>query len=328
MGFAGMARLGSTGAVLTNPSLLSEHPEEEIFTSTNLIQFYNLKSEDNESLDIPPTMIPLFAGKTKRTGNIASGYSISSQEIKFNYQDQGEFKSSGQSANSRISLSGALAYRWHQSSIGLALGLNRETQDARYNFYASSGGYDFLGSVSNSKEVLHTDLRLGATHRFLGGVVIGGSIGVPLLLMSSKERQVALSYSTFNSTFEETIEVTIPHVVRQTVAAIGAAFPLGRLTLYVDAIHDFYYTDGESQDQGNNSTLRMGIEIIQDKYRYLAGIAASEAERGDDFILTTTSGICVKHRYAESMYGVTWSGSPEKNAGSSYGFIFGTKFIY
>lgn len=328
LGSAGLARLGSTGAVLTNPSLLTAHPEKEIFTSTNLIQFYSLKKEENSNIDVPPTIIPLLAGTTKRIGNFAYGYSISSQEVKVNFQQDGQFRSAGQTTNSRISLNGALAYRMSDFSLGIALGLNRETEEARANFFGSSDGFDFVGNIAETTEVWHNDVRIGAHYVLSSGVVIAAGVGIPLILLSSSEKRNELNYSSFDNSFKETTTLSSPRVLRQSVARFGVAIPYDQLKVFLDFDHDLYYRNMDEPEEGNISIIKMAMEYSVEKYRYYIGASFTEAVSGNDSSLLMSSGFSVKHRYAESMYGVMWNGFSKMNAEYNYGIIFGTKFVY
>jgi hypothetical protein len=330
MASTGMARTGSTGATITNPSLLTDHIEDEVFTSTNVITFFNFK---DSNADVSPTIMPLLAGTTYREGNWGRGYSFSTQEIRSNFSQNEDVRFSGQSSVTTIHLNGSLAYRLGNLSLGATLGLSREAGESRLSYFAQSGGNDFIGSSVQSSEVFSSDLRLGMNYKVNEKFVLAAVVGTPVAVFKSDEKSQESVYSTFDNSYTETSSSRSIKVFRQQVGGVGVAYAFDTARLYLDYAYESEVKGESGIAQYGVSALRVGIEKKLEKVTLYAGSTLNEAYRSAEDAdskanMTVASGFSLKHRYAQSMYGVLWQRPVEGSGNEFYGITFGTKFIY
>ncbi len=342
MGGAGSARLGSTGALGTNPALLAWIPEEEAITSSNAIIHTRWRGERGDpDVKTAPFFLPVYAATTSRSGGVGRGFAFMSEDVRsdVSMRESESLELVGNFRQSSLSLAGALGWRWGEAGAGLQLGVSRHATETNYHYTGESQGVEYTGSSDASESFWTSQVKLGAAGPMGQAWTWGSSVKLPSLVWAAQGVTRTTYYDETSAKVVKTRQHGSPAVGRPVSVTAGVTRQLGPTTkMALDLAWASAFNEGGIRHRAN-AGVAAGMESgLTERLDGYVGVSFSEAEssRGgaDDDTdhgkagMGLSAGVKRRHKYATTLYGITHFRQFATVGEQTTAFVFGTRFLY
>ncbi len=329
----GLARTGSTGAVYSNPSLLSDLSKVKKFTSTNVI----VSQKENDSstrTDFKPEVIPLFAGNSKGDGH--SGWAYGLYSVKFRYQSSfsaGSDKSKYEGEFSQLGLLAGYGKKIDdQWSWGIQIEANRGTSEVSGKSSGSQSGFSYSGTFEQESSIWSANMGLGTNIKG-DNWSLGASAKMNILKFGHRESSKSEIKTSTGQTYKEEFETTKAKIIPRI--GIGAFRRFSFTDCYSDLLFTPRYTDPDTDKQVNPSfTIRNSFEQMPSgsSYVFYEGIGftpgTSNANDSKNESFSGSLGVSEKGEHSLGYGGFTYSRDLFSSGNTQYLLTFGTTFDY
>lgn len=334
MAGVGQARLGSQGALTSNPALMSWLPKKREFISTNTFQYFILRDSAN---DLSPELevIPIYAATTEGFGNWAFGYGlvVDSNRGAFE-QANGDITVSGSFENDEIGLQAGGSYMVDpQLSLGLTMALQRVSNKTQIGFAGEIAGNDFIGFGTNESQSWSLSSHLGVAKKY-DSWALGASAKFNLFKFGSHAEQKITQYfeSTGDQTIEKSNDVTPTRI--NGIYSVGVQKKFFDFRTFLDVYYKPSLEDEEGLKTSANFSYGLGLEKpITENWRLYSGfgyVPEITVERSEDSKEsgTISAGASRKGKHSLSYAGIQWIREVITPKNEVIRLLFGTKFEY
>lgn len=331
MNGVGKARLGSSGAVASNPALLAWISKRQQFISTNQINFYGLKTEDGTNIDVNPDVTPLYAVTTQGFGDWGHGYGLTASDTKLAYSlTNGNKISSGVQENQELGLNYALGYKLSPLfALGLGVYASRIQEALNSSSISDEAGNRYVISVNEKSSVWVQGFSLGLAGRYEAWDYGLSTKFSTITYMPSRESVQTGYLESVNSTYRIK-DQSIPPLTMVSSVSGGVRTKVKDVHLLVDVdwLPGVYSADME-EDMGNQMMFAIGVEgPITERYKWYSGVRHQTPGQGDSGSNTVSLGASKRNTHSMNFAGLAWLKEGRKNGSHVFMFNFGTMFDY
>lgn len=331
MGGVGQARIGSHGALGSNPSLLAWLPRKQEFISSNQINFYRLKSLENGDADVSPDVIPRYAASTEGFGKWGHGYGliINNAKVAFSQEDQDQ-TISGIQENQGIYFNYSLGYKISEDiALGISLYAARFEEENFFSVLGKEAGNQFVIAVDEKKSLFAQGFSLGAAARY-NTWAFGLSTKFTTLTFMAKGQQTQSGYYETSSSTLVTRRDDVPAVDMIPNVRAGVKKEFEDLNLYFDVswLPEIYSSDMEEHVKSQFSLGLAGEGTFNNRYGWYSGYVHRRGDSGDNDDGTISVGASKKNTHSMNYAGVSWRKEYRGNGNELIQLNFGTMFDY
>lgn len=344
MGGAGVARLGSRGAVIGNPSLLAWLPSEDKFSALNSLVY--VKQDQKGGVELAPTLIPIYAGNTKGDGEIGFGYTLYSSSFKSSgsltslVNDNSGLKGKFTGENSTIGLAFGYGKKLTQKlGIGLSVKIQRESSRSTTNYTLNPAPFQIMSYQESDSNISSSLVNLGSSYVLNSGTSFGAVLSTPLAVFENRSRDYVNSITVDESDTVDTIvenKETTQNVVVDRVPEVsfGVREPLGKGYIYYDLVFQPKYNNRTAGGrEGRRLSHYFGLEQrLENKKDIFAGITISESVKNDNSFESepakyqVSTGFKRYGQHSDQLFGFSWGRSLNRNKDQTFIFSLGTEF--
>ena len=332
MGGVGLARLGSNGALGSNPALLAWLPKQHEFISSNSINYYKLASQPGGDINVVPDVVPRLAASTEGFGNWGHSYGLIINKMKVTVdQTTDGTRALGTSETQVINLNYGFGSKVSDHfSLGFSLNLGRFQEDGQFSSVGESGGFEFAYGVQNKKSFFYQGLSLGFAGEFdnwsAGAVAKFNTIvfGATSFNEFTGYSEVTNSNTTETDHQKEPIKV-IP------IYGLGVQRKFDHLRSFFDLNYTQGHTDVDTNDYvKSNLSGALGLDgALTEAYRWYSGLAYSLSNIGGEGEAGTASfGLSKRGPHSLNFAGLSWTRALRASESELIALNFGTKFDY
>ena len=332
MGGVGQARLGSNGALGSNPALLGWLPKQQEFTSTNSISYYRLKSDPGGTINVTPDIIPRFAANSEGFGRWGHSYGLIVSKMKINVdQESGGYRAIGSQETQAISLNYGLGYKISdQSALGMSVNVGRAQEDGTFSSVGESEGFESAYIIRSRQSFWNQGVSLGYA-RALETWAFGLSTKFTTAKFGSTARNEQSGYSEVTNTNTTQIDHEVGQIKILPDFKLGIQKKLEFIKIFFDLKWTPGYTDPDFK-QYVESTMSgiFGMEgFFSETYKWYTGIGyyppdhLSKADAG-----SLHFGISKKGQHSLNYAGLSWTRAIASAESELINLNFGTKFDY
>lgn len=332
---AGQARLGSAGAVTSNPALLAWLPKDRRFISQNALIYYNLRSAEDLKVDID--IVPLYAVTSEGDGSFGFAYGLTTDSTRGVVNTvSGVTRSSTTFENKSISGVAGFGKKISPSSaLGASIFLKRESSVNHLIYQTEESGSEFLAAGKGTETSWSSGLSFGYAWA-IRNWAFGLSSKINLLKFGAEERSEITQYFEDDGTIRNTVTHTVGDITIAPVHSAGVQHKLGSQRIFFDVnwvpahrdpLQDSFLRDGFQ--------FRLGHEVPLPKeaYRLYSGIIFAPQRNltnGDDEKAAgqLSVGLSKKNLHSYSLFGLRWQRQLEVPGNEVLALILGTQFTY
>lgn len=331
MGGIGQARIGSNGALSSNPALLAWLPKRNEFISTNRISFYKIKAVDGQKLNISPDIVPVLAASTEGFKGWGHSYGVivSKMKIGLNQLEAGD-TIEGKQESQTVNLSYGFGFK---SSKNIAWGggiyVGRTQQDGDFSVIGETNGSEHVYIVRDRETFWQQGISLG-TAVSLDTWAFGLSTKLTTTKFWASGRQETAGYTEeLNQNFSNISHKSPAIDVVPTVAG-GLQKKFKRWKLFVDLNWMGGFTDSDFSDRTPSQVFGgPGLEgRITDRYKLFTGFMHAPGVNGDKDSGLLSFGFSKKNENSQNLFGISWRRYYESAEAELIQINFGTKFGY
>ncbi len=325
----GQARLGSTGALGSNPALLAWLPKQHVFMSTNQVNFYKIKAKDGEKLDISPEVIPRFAASSEGFDQWGHSYGLILNKLKIglNQGTQGQ-RTSGTQETQTLLLSYGLGHKIAKDTAwGISFYAGRIYQKGDFSALGESDGYEFAFTVRDTKTFWIQGFSLGVASKF-DSWSFGLSSKFNTATFWTTGSQEQSGYSEASGTNSSEVEHKVPHIKVVSNFRAGIQKELEKMRLFFDISWLPSYSNRDIDDY-TKSQLSLGLGLegdITEPYQWYTGfmhIPGNSAEQEGGSI---SLGLSKKNKHSMNYAGLSWARAYRIAESEIVQINFGTNF--
>jgi hypothetical protein len=331
MGGIGQARLGSNGALGSNPALLAWLPKKHVFTSTNQISFYKLKAEDGQKLDISPDVIPRFAASSEGFDQWGHSYGliISKMKIGLN-QESEEQRTTGTQETQTLHLNYGLGYKISKNTaLGLGLYVGRVYENGDFSAIGESDGLEFALTIRDRKTFWVQGASLGMASKFDSWAFgLSSKFTTATFWATGSQEQSGYSEATNSNTSEVEHKVPFIKIVPNIRGGIQKEFEM--MSLFFDLSWLPGYTDPDFEDYTKAQlSLAMGAEgVLTESYKWYSGLLHVPGTSGEEDNGSFSFGFSKKSKHSMNYAGLSWRRAYKSAESELIQINFGTNFDY
>lgn len=333
MGGVGVARLGSNGAMLRNPSLFAWLNKKKEFISTNTVNFYKFSGVKTSAA---PQVVPIYAVSTEGFGDWGHGYGLTTDSLRI----KGDVSTSGGTGSldlnqESIGLNYGAGKKLDETrAIGISLGLMRFAEESKTKATGSAGGGDYLLSSSSSESVYVISTVLGYTQTFGDDWAVGVSSRQALGKFGHRAQNETTIFSSLLSKPQTTIDHSKSRMSVYGNSQIGLQRRLSDMRLFLDYKYAQPMSDSQGEQVSSGNTFQTGFEspLQNPDYRFYGGVSYNfkiKIKGSPDTPASgqVASGLSYKGKHSLSYVGLSYY-APFGEAGYLVSAIMGTKFEY
>jgi hypothetical protein len=336
MGGVGVARLGSLGSILSNPSLLAWLPKKAEFISANRVDFYKSQNSAGAEVIVNPSIVPISAISGNRMNDWAHAFGVVSGEQKITASGISDGKTFTVDEESQeISLAYGLGKKITSSlGVGASLSLTRSSNENFSRLFGEVGGYKFLSSMKVNEYIWSMSSSIGTAYAYKSWS-FGLSTGFNIL---SFGHVVSKNEYTYSSATGE-ISSGTSHDDKDTYnfvgfTQVGLQKVIGRNRLFIDVQTFPGYKNSDGNEVSTGYTYKLGLEslVFETGFKIYSGIGLTpeqkiKNEENEKEAHFYSLGLSKSGKHSQNFLGVAYA----RSAGEEYSvkrLILGTKFEY
>lgn len=330
-GGVGQARLGSSGAVASNPALLGWISKKQQFISTNQINFYGLKTEDGTSVDVNPDVTPLYAVTTEGFGHWGHGYGLTASDVKLAYfTAEGSKINSGVQENQELGLNYAFGYRLSQNfALGLGVYASRIQEELNSSILNEEAGKRYVFSINEKSSVWVQGFSLGLAGQFEGWD-FGLSTKFSTITYMPSRDSIQTAYIEEANAVYRIKNQDIPPLDMLPSFSGGVRTKVKNVHVLFDVnwLPGGHNSEME-EDFGSQMMFALGGEgYLSERYKWYGGIRHQTPGQGDSGSNTVSIGASKKNSHSLNFAGLAWLREGRKHGSQVVMINFGTMFDY
>jgi hypothetical protein len=331
MGGIGQARLGSSGALGSNPALLAWLPKKYEFMSTNQISFYKLKAEDGQKLNISPDVIPRFAASSEGFGQWGHSYGLIISKLKIGLnQESEEQRTTGTQETQTINLNYGVGYKIsNNTALGLGLYFGRVQEDGDFSAIGESDGFEYAFTIRDRITFWTQGISLGVASK-VDTWAFGLSSKFTTATFWATGSQEQSGYSETSSSNSSEVEHKVPYIKIVPNIRGGIQKEFDKMRLFFDLSWIPGYADPDFGDYTKAQlTAGMGIEgSLTEAYNWYSGLSHAPGTGGDGDNGSLNFGLSKKSEHSMNYAGLSWRRAYKSAESELIQINFGTKFDY
>jgi hypothetical protein len=332
---AGQARLGSAGAVTSNPALLAWLPKDRRFISQNAVSYYKLRSARDIKLDID--IIPLYAVTSEGDGRIGFAYGLTTDSARGGFEKtQGAERTSSTFEHKSIRGVGGVGMMVSSNSaLGLSVYLERVSSIGQFTYQTEDSGFEFLMSGKSTDVNWASGLSTGYAW-MTNNWAFGLSSKFNIIKFGAEERSEIAQYSEFDGTIRNLVNHNVMPRKIAPIHSAGAQYKKGNQRIFADVNWVPAHRDSSMDaNLDDGFAIRLGHEVMlpNELYRLYSGFAffaQRNSSNGEDEkpAGVLSLGFSKKNKHSYSLMGVTWRRDIDKPGNELLSLILGTQFTY
>lgn len=331
MNGVGQARLGSNGALGSNPALLAWLAKKNEFISSNNISFYKFQAMDGTRIRVSPDVVPRLAASSEGFGNWGHswGAMIDQQKLSYSGLNEGYDVTSEQQSQSLI-FAYAFGYQISSNhSFGIGFHLGRVLNEIFTTSNGEEAGIESSISVKSKNSFWIQSLSIGWASGFENWAFgASGKFGLAKFAASGSDE--ITGYTEANSSLFKETNHSVDNIKLSSDLRFGfqRKFETSKIFYDLDIIPKYYDPDSDEERDLSISHLlgyeRNFLESMQwySGFTYLPG----HEHQKDAGVLG--AGLSKKGKNSTQFGGVSLTRELQSAANQVYKLIFGTKFEY
>jgi hypothetical protein len=331
MGGIGQARLGSNGALGSNPALLAWVPMKHQFMSTNQINFYKLKAQDGQSLNVSPDVIPRFAANSEGFGKWGHSYGLIISKMKVGLdQKSEEQRVTGTQETQTINLSYGLGHKISSNTAwGFGLHFGRVQEDGDFSAIGESGGFEFAFTLRDRKTFWVQGLSLGVASKVdTWAFGLSSKFTTSTFWATGSQEQSGYSETTNSNTSEIQHKVPYIKIIPNVRGGIQKEFEKMKLFFDLSWVPSYFDTDVEEYSKAQLSA-GLGIEgVLTEVYHWYSGLNHAPGKGGEGDNGSFSLGLSKKGPNSVNYAGLAWRRAYQSAESELVQINFGTMFDY
>jgi len=330
-GGVGQARLGSSGAVASNPALLAWISKKQQFFSTNQINFYGLKTGDGASIDVSPDVTPLYAVTTEGFDKWGHGYGLITSNMKLAYSFTEEDRiGSGVQETQELGLNYAFGYLLSDNfAVGIGIYASRLQEGRNSSVLSEEAGNKFVISVDVKNSIWVQGLSLGMAGKYKNWD-FGLSTKFSTITYMAQSDSTVTGYMEQGNVAYRTKDDSIPPIDLLSNVSGGVRTRLKTIAVLFDVNWIPGIQSSEMEEYlGTQLLFSLGLEgEINERYKWYGGLKHETPGQGAQSTNTLSLGASKKNKHSLNFAGFSWL-KENKHSGSQVVMVnFGTMFDY
>ena len=332
MGGVGLARLGSNGALGSNPALLAWLPKQHEFISSNSINYYKLASQSGGDINVVPDVVPRLAASTEGFGNWGHSYGLIINKMKVTVdQTLDGTRALGTSEMQAINLNYGFGSKISEGlSLGLSLNLGHYQDEGNFSSVGESDGFEFAYAIQSKKSFFNQGVSLGVASEFETWSLGAAAKFNTSLFGASYSSEITGYTEVTNSNSTQTDHRKDPIKVIP-IYGLGVQKKFDHLRSFFDLNYTQSHTDIDSGEYEKSSLGgALGLEgALSEAYRWYSGFAYTLSNLSDEGAAGKASfGFSKRGPHSLNFAGLSWTRTLKSAESQLIVLNFGTKFDY
>lgn len=327
----GQARLGSSGALGSNPALLAWLPKKHQLTSTNYLMIFRLKTESNQSFNSSTDVIPAFAANSEGFGKWGHGYGLITSKMRGTFTEKNNQQLSyATNEVQNISINYGIGFKLTKiTSFGLGLYLGQVKTDETFSFFGEIDDYDFTLLSQEKLKFWNQGISLGLAQKY-DSWIFGISSKINTAKFGVTGTQVENSYNEINNSNSSLIENKKPEIKIIPKISGGIQKQMKEMNLFFDLSWNPGYSDTQT-NESYKAIFSAGLALeghFSDTYKWYSSFLHSPSNGVQDDNASISAGLSKKGQHSLNYGGVTWQRPYKKVDSEEILITFGTQFDY
>ena len=331
MNGVGQARLGSTGALGSNPALLAWLAKKNEFTSTNAVSFYKFQGMDGTNIRVSPDVVPRIAASSEGFGNWGHSWGIMIDQQKLSFSGvSGAYDITSDQQTQSILLAYALGYKINSNhALGISFNLGRFQEEISSTSSGEEVGVESIVSAKSKTSFWTQGFTLGWASGYKDWA-FGASGKFSVMKFGINGQSDFNGYSeTNNSRFSDSSK-SVENIKLSSNFRLGLQRRFERSKLFYDVDVVPEHTDRIQEDKNKTSISHLvGYESrFFELMHWYSGLTFTPKNSATKDSGTASFGLSKRGKHSTQFGGVNWTRELHSASNQIYRLIFGTKFEY